>query len=137
MSKKNIHKHDLNTGMWLVGLGFLFLTHTIWPGILILIGLTILIDTLYHPAVEAKTEQSDFVYNPESVEKNQNVAQEPQPPSAPESPIAEIQPSPIWHDTTILPNRCPRCGAPIKTDEVHWTSVRSANCPYCNGSLDV
>ena len=34
------HRSDPSGGLFLVGLGILILTHTLWPGILLLIGLT-------------------------------------------------------------------------------------------------
>jgi len=30
-----------------------------------------------------------------------------------------------------LPPACPRCGGPIRADEIEWIDSKSAECPYC------
>ena len=34
-----------------------------------------------------------------------------------------------------LPGSCPKCGAPVHSDEVEWIDARSAECPYCGTVL--
>ena len=41
-----------------------------------------------------------------------------------------IQPEP-----EILDEKCPKCGAPVRGDEVKWTGQQSADCSYCGANL--
>jgi hypothetical protein len=34
-----------------------------------------------------------------------------------------------------LPGACPKCGAPVRSDEVDWIDAHSAECPYCGTVL--
>jgi hypothetical protein len=34
-----------------------------------------------------------------------------------------------------LPGACPKCGAPVRSDEVDWIDSHSAECPYCGTVL--
>jgi hypothetical protein len=42
-----------------------------------------------------------------------------------------------WGERAIqqgsLPAKCPSCGGPIRSDEVHWIDPHSAECTYCGG----
>jgi len=35
----------------------------------------------------------------------------------------------------ILPASCPKCGAPVRSDEIEWIDERSAECIYCGSTL--
>jgi hypothetical protein len=37
--------------------------------------------------------------------------------------------------TLRLPADCPRCGAPVRSDEVEWIDVGSIVCSYCGGVI--
>ena len=132
MSKNSIRKRDLQAALWLVGLAYLFLTDNFWPGILVLIVLSVLIEKFYKPQGAVETRPDEFEHHPEGLKPEETIKAEkigPQVPAqAVEAPLA-------WHDTSILPARCPNCGAPVVADQVHWTGAKSADCPYCNGRL--
>lgn len=34
-----------------------------------------------------------------------------------------------------LPSSCPKCGAPVRSDEIEWIDDRSAECIYCGTTL--
>jgi hypothetical protein len=34
-----------------------------------------------------------------------------------------------------LPERCPACAAPLRADEVEWTSGQRAACAYCGAAV--
>ncbi len=34
-----------------------------------------------------------------------------------------------------LPSECPKCAAPVRSDEVGWIDSHSAECPYCGAVL--
>ncbi len=36
-----------------------------------------------------------------------------------------------------LPAKCPRCGGPVRSDEVEWIDEHSAACDYCGSVLQV
>ena len=47
-----------------------------------------------------------------------------------------MEPAPApSHATAQLPGSCPKCGAPVHSDEVDWIDPRSAECPYCGTVL--
>jgi hypothetical protein len=35
----------------------------------------------------------------------------------------------------VLPTTCPRCGGPIRSDEVEWPDEVTAECPYCGSAV--
>ncbi|MDR3574131.1 MAG: hypothetical protein P4L50_09725 [Anaerolineaceae bacterium] len=35
----------------------------------------------------------------------------------------------------VLPPSCPKCGAPVRSDEIEWIDNRSAECIYCGTTL--
>jgi hypothetical protein len=35
----------------------------------------------------------------------------------------------------ILPSSCPKCGAPVRSDEIEWIDDHSAECIYCGTTL--
>jgi hypothetical protein len=134
MANRNIRKRDIQAAIWLLGLGILFLTDWFWPGILILIGLSILVNTLYKAELTAEIPPGDTENHAESAKPEdafQVKASEPAPPP----PAQEAGAPPAWHDSSILPSRCPRCGAPVQENQVRWTGPKSAICPYCNDRL--
>ena len=49
-------------------------------------------------------------------------------PATPQS----VQPKPRGH----LPGACPKCGAPVRSDDVDWIDEVSAECPYCGIVLE-
>ncbi len=46
----------------------------------------------------------------------------------------ELAPAPA-QATARLPGSCPKCGAPVRSDEVDWIDTSSAECPYCGAVL--
>ena len=131
------HKHHSRFGhprhafpgmgiIWMIGLGFLFLHGWWWPGILILVGLSMLVGS-----IEAETAQ-----RPPEVQNVQ--PPQPAPPPAPvqAAPAPFLQtPAAAGHRVDLLPATCPRCGGPIRAHEVKWTGVQAAACPYCGTNL--
>lgn len=48
-------------------------------------------------------------------------------------PTAPLQPE--QHARARLPAACPKCGAPVRSDEVEWIDADSAECGYCGATL--
>jgi hypothetical protein len=99
---------QIQSAVWLIGLAILAWQNWWWPGILVLIAISGLVQAgiqMYladqHKAQQEKTEQ---------IELGKGRAE--------------------W-----LPSICPNCGAPLSVAAVHWTGPVTADCPYCKANL--
>ncbi len=108
---------SLHSAIWLIGLAILFLRGWIWPGILVLIAISMVLEAIL------------MQFTPKAIEK----PEPPQPVSPP--PAAQAVPPLPEHRLELLPAICPRCGGPIRGHEVRWTGLQSADCPYCGANL--
>lgn len=106
---------------WLFLFAFFFLGGRWWPGILILIGLSILFGSLFRDSSPQPPQDLPPV-------------KFPTPPSAPATLVTPAPVEPL-HRADLLPATCPQCGGPIRTHEVRWTGKQSAACPYCGSVL--
>lgn len=106
---------------WLIGFIMMFFWWRWWPGILVLIGLSVVFGSLF------RDETRQWPQNP------------PPPPFDPMPHPAAPTPAPVpltpIHRSELLPATCPRCGGPIRAYEVKWTGAQSAACPYCGSNL--
>lgn len=111
----------LHGAIWLIGLAILAWQGWWWPGILVLVAISVVIEALLRQ------------YAPQAFEKAEQTAS-PLPPSSPlvQSPQALSESD---HPFELLPSECPRCGGPIRGHEVKWTGPRSADCPFCGANL--
>jgi hypothetical protein len=108
---------SLHAIIWLAGLAVLGWTGWWWPGIFVLIVISI--------AYEAILRQ----FAPRAFEA-------PEPEAPPFSgPISPPPPFVREHQAELLPSTCPNCGGPIRGHEVIWTGPQSADCPYCRINL--
>lgn len=121
----------IQTGIWLIGIGILFLTNWWWPGILILIGISMLASILIPGPTKMKSADGS-----EALEDiSQSWQAEPIP-----SPLGEM-PAPEYvedaHSPERLPQECSMCGGPVleNMDELEWTGRDTARCPYCGTNL--
>ncbi len=141
MSKKNrVRTSNITAAVWLIGLGILWLTNLWWPGILILIGVSLLVQTM----VPGSEPEKIITPKPEPV-----VAKEPEAPVEPEKAEdvweedesetpAFIQPQESKKfDAALLPQNCPACGGPVfeNAHKVEWLDEKTAKCPFCNYEL--
>jgi hypothetical protein len=109
---------NLHGAVWLIGLAILAWQDWWWPGILVLVALSMALEGLL------------MVYAPQAFEK------EVQPASpAPEATPLTSTPSTAEHRLELLPSVCPTCGGPIRGHDVKWTGPQSADCPYCGANL--
>lgn len=100
--------------VWLIGLAVLIQSGSLWPGILVLIAISGIVE-----AVGRKMAPHEFE------------GDEPQgalPVTPPSPPVPE-------HRAELLPSNCPKCGGPTRGHEVRWTGPQSADCPYCGANL--
>jgi hypothetical protein len=115
---------SIHSAIWLIGLAILFWKGWWWPGILVLIALSALVQGAIQIMV------------PEAVEEMEGAGDKPEAPQP--APVETPKPAvatPAVHPTQRLPSECPKCSAPIRGAEVHWTGPESADCPYCGTNL--
>jgi hypothetical protein len=109
---------SIHGAIWLIGLAILFWKGWWWPGILVVLAISGIAESLIRQ------------YVPDAVEK-------PEQP-APHLPVAShATPAALHsdHHTELLPATCPNCGGPTRGHEVKWTGPQSADCPYCGVNL--
>jgi hypothetical protein len=126
----------MHSGIWMIGLAVLFLTGFWWPGILVLVGLSMVLEWVFSEAAHSAPQPAMRPFT--------------QPPAAPPAPAAPVAPAPVaaaaatpipytqaarFHPMAELPSACPRCGGPVRAQEVKWTGSRSAVCAYCGSNL--
>ncbi|MEI6288972.1 MAG: hypothetical protein WCP19_00940 [Chloroflexota bacterium] len=121
-------KNPLIGAVWLIGMGLLILTKHIWPGILVLIGITIIL--------------SSFSKNSEDIPefRNSNLPGiDPFTEHQPSMPViitkTDKKPAEQTDVRPGLPSNCSKCGAPVIADDVKWKDSKSAACPYCGSTL--
>ncbi|HTP02563.1 MAG TPA: hypothetical protein VMJ64_14405 [Anaerolineales bacterium] len=112
---------NLHTAVWLIGLAIIALKGWWWPGILVLIAISLVVEALLK------------MFAPQAFEA-ETTAGPVSPVTA--SPVEPVVPAPLpEHRAELLPEVCPRCGGPLKGHEVRWTGPQSADCPYCGSNL--
>lgn len=123
--------HGLHSAIWLIGLAVLFFTGLWWPGILVLVGLSMVLEWVL-------AEASPRTFEP----GNQSAPlRAPAPPSAPKptttAPATQMvfTPAAPYHPAAALPSACSHCGGPVRAYEVKWTGRNTANCAYCGSAL--
>ena len=117
---------NLHGAIWLVGLAVLFWRGWFWPGILVLIALSMALEgILLRLAPQAFEEEPEAEAGPL-----------PNPPPNSTNLGEGVKAAPIpEHRGELLPSNCPKCGGPIRSGEVKWTGTQSADCPYCGANL--
>jgi len=118
------------SAIWLIGLGVLFLTGWWWPGILIVIGLSMVAGALLRADAPAATERS-----PEAPAIPPSLATPPTPfvASTPERVVLQAESLETTRPVR-LPDICPYCGAPPRTLPARDPANPYA-CPYCGANL--
>jgi len=113
----------IHSAIWLIGLAILFWKGWWWPGILILIGISTLVQAAIQIAV------------PDAVEEQEEPGKIPPAPPKPAPQVEVPRPIEEQHPTQRLPSVCPQCSAPVHGNEVRWTGPQSADCPSCGANL--
>ena len=110
---------NLHAAVWLIGLAILAWTGRWWPGILVLVAISMVVEGLL------------MQFAPQAFEKDEQVLTQ-SPLTTPPSPSTPSVPK---HRLELLPSVCPNCGGPIRGHDVKWTGEQSADCPYCGMNL--
>jgi hypothetical protein len=113
----------IHGAIWIIGLGILFWKGWFWPGILILVGISAILEVVF---ARLAPPQATAPLSPQTAAPQAGL-----PPAA--HPLA---PAPAAvHRADLLPATCPKCGAPARPNEVRWTGEQSADCSYCGTNL--
>ncbi len=129
MHKHKRHRHGYHGWhfggwFWIIGLWFLFSNgHGIWPGILILIGISMVFGSLFREERRPAEPQNPPPFQPWETAT---------PPPAPRPVSAPIEQT---HPVDLLPATCQQCGGPVRSYEVKWTGRQTAACTYCGSNL--
>jgi len=113
--------------IWLVGLAALAWSGRWWPGILLLIALSIITEALLKRLAPQAFQEVD---EPPELRPEQPAT----PPTQHPLPPGPIGPESLGRDGW-LPTTCPRCGGTTRANDVRWTGPFSADCPFCGSNL--
>jgi hypothetical protein len=122
-NKRNIPElyRNMEGVIWMVGLAILAIKGWWWPGILILVAISTIYESVLMSAYPKPAEES---FEPAGST----------PLAASSAPVSQPAPK-VEYPTASLPTNCPRCGAPARGHDVHWTSIHSADCAFCGANL--
>jgi len=112
---------------WLAGLIILASNDWWWPGILILVGLSAVMSSMFKEWGDSPTFEP--VAPPKPIPAP-GLPPEPTPPQH----FSPVQPA-LTPRSDLLPATCPRCGGPVRPTEVTWRGPQSACCSYCGSAL--
>ena len=136
--KNSARANEIYAAIWLIGLGILFWTGYFWPGILILIGATMLVRAFLPVEVSsAKSGMNKTIEPKESLDDSAPWEEEEEEPVEPAfvKPVEKKSSFPVER----LPEACPNCGGPVKENahKVEWTNEKSCKCPFCETLLTI
>lgn len=138
-----MNRKNALAGLWLIGLGILFLVDFFWPGILILIGLSMIISAYMKDETSPLTPSTPAVpmapgapEEPLTVEGEEKVVE-----SAAEEPLPAVLAGEgeRLYLTSRLPEKCPACDAPMKSnaEKMGRDVDGTVECLFCGYRLTV
>lgn len=132
-----MNRGSIQTGIWLIGLGILFLTGRFWPEILIVIGLSMLATALVPKTKRRRSGSPTGLGTPQVEYPIEEYAEEDE--HLPPALGSEYTPPTNQFDTSKLPSDCPMCGGPVLVNrsELMWVGRSRALCPYCATPLPI
>ena len=144
MNRKNVI-----AAVWLIGLGLLFMVNYIWPGILILIGITMIVNATMHeeptvmPPTDTLRQAQGKALDPLAEPVEARVA-EPST-STTTTALGESLPAVLASEAerlylaSKLPENCPACGAPMRANakKLTWHEDNSLSCGFCGYRLTI
>ena len=137
MNKKWSRKSlkNVQSAMWLIGLGVLFLLDAFWPGILILIGLSMLIQSLMPEEEELPAPESRDEIKPDDSGEVEEVL--PLDEGSPDPVPPPLEPQQVT--ASDLPKECPACGGPVAENAEAVQSVGEGVvlCPFCDARIEL
>ena len=94
--------------IWMLGIAALAITGWWWPGIMIVVAISLLTEAAVRYSISKQTEDVGT--------------------ATAESDLTARR-------TEALPDTCPKCGSPATLTNAEWTGPLSANCAFCGASL--
>lgn len=131
MERKNVQ-----AAIWLIGLGILFWVGYIWPGILILIGLSMLVSV--YMKEETPPVQPPAAAAP--LGSSVKPAEQPEAPAAGDNLPAILAPEgERLYLASRLPEKCPACDAAMRAnaESLTWHEDKSFACMFCGYRISV
>jgi hypothetical protein len=131
---------NLHGAIWLIGLAILAWQDWWWPGILVLIAISLILEAVLMKVAPHAFETVQPSLAAVSPGVSGPIVEAPAPPATPLA-LEKLEPPPppaplvVEHRLELLPAACPRCGGEIRGREVQWTGPQSADCPYCGAIL--
>jgi hypothetical protein len=129
---------NIIAAIWLIGLGLLALTDQWWPGILILVGLSMVVNAVI-PAAERPPRRPGPPRPsrpPAGREDDYSYLEEPFPDEG-EPPLQVKVPDPKPAQKGVLPSNCPMCGAPVDAAKITHSPSGAPLCAYCEADLTI
>jgi len=112
---------SVHAAVWLVGLAILAWQGWWWPGILVLVAISVIFEAVLKQYVSRSIDKMDTP---------QTFAQ-----PIPQTNAAPAPMTPPEHRVDLLPPTCNKCGGPLRGHEVKWTGPQSADCPFCGANI--
>lgn len=131
-----MERRNVLAAIWLIGLGILFWVGYIWPGILILIGFSMIV-SVYMKEEPAMPRPPAAAAPPEPIEAPEAKLAEP---AVEESLPAVLAPEgERLYLANRLPEKCPACDAPMKAnaEKLMWHEDKSFACMFCGYRVSV
>ena len=113
--------------IWLLGLALLAWSGRWWPGILVLIALSLVVEAVGRRRAPQAIQDS-------APQPSEPAPQISTPATSGTGSSGPLAPEAIGREAW-LPTTCPRCGGPTRANEVRWTGAASADCPFCGSNL--
>lgn len=126
---------SIRTAIWLIGVGVLALADWWWPGIIFLIGISMLVSVVL-PSSENSQDEGPHTPHTDRKLANQGVDKQENRDEIIDifnQSLATLEVNGNW-----LPSRCPACGAPIEAGTAFWKEHlhQRAICLYCDTHLE-
>ena len=131
-SRESLKK--IQTAVWLIGLGVLFWLDAFWPGILILVGISLFFKSLMPEPEDSLSEINEQPKTldeaeDEEIEESREGVADPVPPPLDDEPLQAL--------ASDLPKECPACGGPVAENAEAVKSVGEGIvlCPFCDARI--
>ena len=127
---------NITAAIWLIGLGILALTDQWWPGILILVGLSMVINAVLPVTDEASKPARPYVNEDDHSYLEEPFTEDDPLPPVPEPPLQVRVDESESSFTGALPSSCPMCGAPVDARKLKLAPSGAPLCGYCDANLN-
>ena len=141
---------SIRSVVWMLGLAYLFWRGNWWPGILVLVGISMLLDivlkSVFAATSSANPYDEDEFSPPMRSDEMDDESLSPDPiPSTNNNRMQRLDPDPIppaknlsrEYRVDLLPPSCPNCGAPISQKEVEFVGIKTAKCGFCGSNFSL